>query len=231
MAHERQLFKIGGISAMLGVGISIFSTLLGPLGLESHDMEAVLQEFAAHPNRLQMHGLGVSLGALLMLGGFVALRHSFVGGAAAAWARLGMAAAIVETVIHLIGAMMGGSVMPALAESFTLASVELSSAAMQVGGGFYVFYEALLAPTFLTLAATILTFSIATLLADHYPSWLGWAGLVTGIWAAIGGVAFIWVGPIGAADIMLLFVPGFMGAIVWVFVIGIHLVFLQKEKS
>jgi hypothetical protein len=231
VTQERALFRIGGLSAMLGVGVSMVATFLGPLGLDSHDTQAVLQKFTADTGRLQMHGLGVSLGSLLMLGGFVALQRSLLEGAAGAWARLGLVAAVVATVIHLIGAMMGGSVMPAVAESYMLASPELSAAAMHVGAGFYVFYEALLAPTFLTLAAAILTFSIATLLADHYPAWLGWAGLIPGIWAAVGGVAFVLVGPIGAADIMLLFVPGFMLAIVWVLLIGIHLLFLQKEKS
>jgi hypothetical protein len=223
MINERALFQIGSISAMLGVVISIFSTMLGPMNLDSHDIRSVLQTFASQTGRLQLHGLGVSLGSLFILGGFIALQRSLQEGTAGAWARFGLLAAIVSTVLHLLGAMMGGSVLPALAEAYMQASPEQSTAALQVGGGFYTFYEALLAPTFLTLAATTLTFAIALVLEKRYPIWLGWAAVIPGIWTAAGGVAFVLVGPMGAADIMLLFVPGFMLSIVWIFVVGIYL--------
>lgn len=138
-------------------------------------------------------------------------------------ARLGLAGAVVMTAIHLVGAMMGGSVLPALAERYLLSSPAEAPAALQIGGGFYLFYEALLAPTFLTLAATVLLFGTATLLAGHFPAWLGWGAVVSGLWTAVGGVAFVFAGPLGAAEIMGPFMPGFLLSMVWVFTVGVFL--------
>jgi hypothetical protein len=223
MIEERTILRIGGLSAMLGVVLAVIAAMLGPMNLDSQDIPAVLRTFAANTDQLHVHGLGVTLGTLLILGAFVALYRSMPEGKARAWASLGLVVAVVKTVIHLVGAMMGGSVMPALGEAYALAPVEEAPAALLVGKGFYIFYEALLAPTFLTLAATILLFAVAVLSVSLYPAWLGWAALVPGIWTAAGGVAFLFAGPIGAADIMLVFVPGFMLAMAWVFVVGWHL--------
>jgi hypothetical protein len=220
VSEERELDRIGGVCAMLGVAVGVAAAMLGPMDLDSHDIQAVLQAFAARSGRMHLHGLGVSVGTLLILGGFVALQRSLHGGTAGALARLGLAAAVVMTVIHLLGAMMGGSVLPALAELHALDPAGEAAGALWVGQGFYVLYESLLAPTFLTLAATVLLFSTAFLWSIHYPAWLGWAGIIAGVWTAAGALAFVFAGPIEAADIMLRFIPGFMLCMAWVFTVG-----------
>jgi hypothetical protein len=223
MPQERMLFRIGSVFAILGVAISTLAFLLGPMELDSHNIQAVMQTFASNSGRLQLHGLGISLGSLLILGFFVALQRSLLEGTASAWGWIGLVAAVVSTVINLIGATMGGSVMPALSQAYMLASQDVTQAAMQVGMGFYTFYEALLAPTFLSLGVTVLFFATALLLSPRYPTWLGWAAVIPGIWTAAGGVAFIFAGPMGAADLMAFLIPGFMLSTVWIFVVGIYL--------
>jgi hypothetical protein len=223
MTQQPDLARIGGLSAMLGVAMAVVGAMLGPVDLDAHDIGAVLQAFAASPGRMHLHGLGVSVGSLLVLGGFVALQQSLREGTAGAWARLGLAGAVVMTVIHLLGAMMGGSVLPALAVSHALAPPDEAAAALHVAQGFYLFYESLLAPTFLTLAATVLLFSSAMLQSTRYPVWLAWLGVVAGVWTMAGAVVFVFVGPIGAADLMLRFIPGFMLSMVWIFIAGVLL--------
>jgi len=114
---------------------------------------------------------------------------------------------------------MGASVLPAFAESYMLQGE--TSEALWVGRGLYVFYEALLAPTFLTLATTIRLFGIAVLKADNYPGWSGCLAIVSGIRAAIGWIAFVVVGLIESADVMPVFIPGFMVSMIWLFIIGV----------
>lgn len=220
MSEERDLERIGGVCAMLGVVAAVAGAMLGPMNVDSHDIQAVLQAFAASPGRMHLHGLGVSLGTLLILGGFVALQRSLHGGTAGALARLGSAGAVVMTVIHLLGAMMGGSVLPALAESYALDPAGEAAGALWVGQGLYVLYESLLAPTFLTLAVTVLLFSTAFFWSVHYPKWLAWVGIIAGVWTAVGALAFLFAGPVDAADIMLRFIPGFMLCMVWIFAVG-----------
>jgi hypothetical protein len=221
MNKEQKLMRIGAACAIMGVLIATISAMLGPRDLNFDNIHVVLQTFDANFGQLKIHGLGVSLGTLLILGSFVGLRWSITNGSAEVWARLGLVAAIVKTGVHLTGAMMGGSVIPAFAGSYMLLGE--TSDALWVGRGLYIFYEALLAPTFLTLATTILLFGIAVLKADNYPVWLGWLAIGSSIWTAAGWIAFVVVGPIEAADVMLIFIPGFMMSMIWLFITGIYM--------
>jgi hypothetical protein len=63
--------------------------LLGPMDLEARDTAVMITYFADNAGRLQVHGLGVALGKLLLLGGFVALYTSLRN---SGWARMGLAA-------------------------------------------------------------------------------------------------------------------------------------------
>jgi hypothetical protein len=223
MNEEHKLLRTGSVCAMLGVTLATGSAMLGPMDLDSHNIITVLEFFGANTGQLKLHGLGVSLGTLLILGGFVAMQRSLSDGAAGAWARLGLASAVVMTVIHLAGAMMGGSVMPALAESYLQALPEQSMNALWTGAGFYIFYEALLAPVFLTLSATMLLYGTAVVKSDRYPAWLGWAAIIPGMWVAAGWVGFVLAGPAGSAEVMPVFIPGFMLSMVWIFITGIFM--------
>lgn len=169
---EQSVYRIGGLCAMLGVLFGVIFAMLGPMNLDSHDMPSVLQTFATNANQLHLHGLGITLGTLLILGGFVAIHRSLIEGESASWGRMGLAIAIVMTVIHVLGAMMGGSVMPAVAESYMQASTDHVQTAMLIGKGYYILYEALLAPTFITLSVTVTLFAIAILRGKISPTLL-----------------------------------------------------------
>jgi hypothetical protein len=220
MTQERTLIRTGGICAILGAVVTLASIMLGPTDLDSSDTAVVMQYFADNAGRLQVHGLGVAVGKLLMLGGFVALYTSLRD---SGWARMGLAGAVVMTVINIIGPMMGGAVLPAIGQAYGQLPAAETAAALYAAQGFYYFYEALLAPSLLTMAAALLPFVTAVLQSDRYPTWLGWLGLIVGIWVMIGGAAFSLVGPAGAADLMNLFVPGFMLSIVWLLIAGVYL--------
>jgi hypothetical protein len=221
MNKEQKLMRIGAVCAISGVLMAMVSAMLGPRDLDFENIQTVLHTFYANIELLKIHGLGVSLGSLLILGGFAGLRWSLTDGLANVWARLGLLTAIVKTGIHLIGAMMGGSVIPSFAESYILMGE--TSDALWVGRGLYIYYEALLAPTFLTLAITILLFGMAVLYSEHYPVWLGWTAIAAGLWTAIGWIAFTIIGPIKAADVMLIFIPGFMLSMIWLFIVGVFM--------
>jgi hypothetical protein len=223
MAHEYALYRIGGLSAMTGALITIVAIMLGPLGLDSHNIISVIEYFAANASRLQVHGLAVSIGKLLLLAGFVALYQSLRTGVSGSWARIGIAAAIVTTLINIIGPMVGGSVLPAVSQMFVQASAEESAAALYAAQSIYLFYEALLGPTLISLAAAILPFSIAVIKSENYSGWLGWIAVIVGLWLVVGGVAFFLVGPIDAPSIMNYFIPAFMLTIIWLFIIGVYL--------
>jgi hypothetical protein len=218
MTPPVSLARFGGGAAMLGVLIAFASVTIGPMVADPHDVPAVLADFAATPGLLHLHGLGVTVGTLLLLIGFHALASSLAAGQAQWWARVAFAAATVMTAFHLLGATLGGAVLPTLATQALVAGHD--SAAVSAAAGLYILYEALLAPTFLTLTLTAVLFCRALLSASHYPAWLGWAGLLPAAWTGIGGIVFLLVGPLHAADMLLAFIPGFMLVKLWVFAVG-----------
>jgi hypothetical protein len=227
MTQEQRVIRTGALCAMLGALITIFAIMLGPMDLDAHDTAAVMAYFAANAGRLQLHGLGVTVGKLLLLGGFVTLYTSLRNGPGGSWALLGLAAAVATTVINIIGPMMGGSVLPAVAQAY----VQAPAAEATVAQGFHYLYEALLGPSLLSLAAALLPFAFAVLQSQRYPAWLGWMAIIVTVWLTAGGVAFFLAGPAGAAGIMNYFAPAFMLAIAWVFVVGVFLWRLAREVA
>ena len=211
--------RVGAAALMLGVVAAFAGFAIGPMVPDPSDLGAVVQGFAEAPARSHLHSLGISFSTLLLLFGYVALFDGLVTTRARRWARPGVTAAAVMTVIHLLGATLGGQVLPTLAAQALDGGPDGSAFAVATAST-YVLYEALLAPTFLTLSMTTALFACALIASQEYPSSLGWAGLVPAAWTAAGGVAFLVVGPLQAAELLMWFIPGFMLAMVWVFAVG-----------
>jgi hypothetical protein len=220
MTQEQTVLRTGGICAMLGALITLVAIMLGPLDLDAQDTAVMITYFADNAGRLQVHGLGVALGKLLLLGGFVALYTSLRD---SGWAGMGLAAGVAATVVNIIGPMFGGGVLPAIGQAYEQLPAGETAAALHAAQGFYYLYEALLGPSLLTMAAALLPFALAIVQADRYPRWLGWLAGFIGLWLLVGGAAFFLVGPARAAGIMNFFAPGFMLSFVWLFIVGFFL--------
>lgn len=220
MTQEQRFFRTGGMFAVLGAAMTLVSIMLGPLDLEADGPADVMAYFADNAGRLQVHGLGVTAGKLLMLGGLVALYTSL---RTSGWARIGLAGAVVATAINIVGPVFGGAVLPAIGQAYAQLPEVEAAGALYPAQSFYYFYEALLAPSLLTMAVALLPFAAAVLQANRYPAWLGWLGLPVGAWLVVGGVAFSMVGPASAPAIINFFAPGFMLSILWVLIAGVYL--------
>ncbi len=217
---RRPQARIGAAALMLGVVSAFAGFAIGPMASDAYDLPAVLQGFAEAPTRSHLHGLGISVSALLLLFGYRALAGGLADASARWWAQAGLAAAVVKTAIHLLGATLGGNVLPTLAAQ-SLDGGPDAPAITAAAGSIYVLYEALLAPTLLMLAMTTALFACALIASTEHSSVLGWAGLPPAAWAGVGGVTFILVGPLQAAELLLPFLPGFMLAMVWIFAVGV----------
>jgi len=212
--------RVGAAALMQGVVTGFAGFAIGPMVSDAFDLAAVLHGFADAPTMSHLHGLGISVSALLLLFGYSALTGHLADSPARWWARAGLAAAVAKTSLHLLGAALGGSVLPTLAAQALDAGPD-APAVMAAAGSIYVLCEALLAPTFLTLAMTTALYSTALIASPAHANVLGWAGLLPTAWSAVGGVTFILVGPLPAAELLPLFVPGFMLAMVWFFAVGL----------
>jgi hypothetical protein len=220
MTQQQRFLRTGGMFAVLGAAIILASMMLGPLDLRADGPATVMAYFADNAGRLQMHGLGVTVGKLLMLGGFVALYTSLGDNG---WAKMGMAGAVLATAINIVGPVFGGAVLPAIGQAYVQLPAGEAAGALYPAQSFYYFYEALLAPSLLTMAVVLFAFALAVLQTNRFPGWLGWLGLPLGVWLVAGGVAFSLVGPPDAPGIINFFAPGFMLSILWVLIAGIYL--------
>ena len=92
---DRTLLRIGSVSAVLGAILLMVANAIHPRG-DLEDAAATLKEIADSDIWVTDH-LGIAVGALLVLGGLVAIYRSITTEPGAVWARLGFAGALVST--------------------------------------------------------------------------------------------------------------------------------------
>lgn len=219
--QDRKLLYVTGLSAMISPVVLFMSLLVRPQTPAPRNVQANLQAFAADAARFHVIGLGVPLGMLLMLGGFVGLYYALREGGAATWARLAVVAAVVTAPITLLGPMVDGVVMPAVAQIYTEAPAGETTAALNLGKAFFILNEALLGSMILVLSITFLLYGVALTRDGFYPRWLGWLGTVEGILGLFVVVVLVSTGPLPPVQLFVPVVLFRLLMMVWVFLAGL----------
>ena len=216
---ERALSRIGSVSAIVGAILLIVANILHPRGAPFGDTKAHLQEIAGSGIYLGDH-IGIAVGALLVVGGLVAIYRSITAGAGAACARLGFAAALASaaliTVVIAIDGIAIKAVATAWASSQDPALFQAAFVLEQVGVGLFSML------IFLFFGVTFILYGLAVALSDVYPKWLGWAALVLGIVAALIGLVQAYNGPSTLLTNQLFPIASVL-LTVWVLVMGVLL--------
>jgi hypothetical protein len=220
-AQDRMLLRVTGLLAMLSPVVLIVSLVVRPRTPSPQDVQANLEAFAGNAARFHIIGLAVPVGMLLMLGGFVGLYHALRESTAATWARLAFVAAVAAAPITLLGPMVDGIVMPAVAQVYTQAPAGEATAALNLGKAFFVLNEALLGPMILMLSVIFLLYGLALTRDGIYPRWLGWLGVVEGILGLFVVVALIITGPLPPVQLFVPVVLFRLLMMAWVFLAGL----------
>lgn len=217
---ERSLMRIGAVSAVIGAIVFAVANMLHP---RSPDIEVTAEQVktVAESGIWLTDHLAFVLGALLVLGGLVALQRSITSEPGAAWARLGYVSALVSSGVVAVLVGLDGIASKVVHDAWAAApaaekaaALRISEALEEVDIGVFSIY------IIVFFGITFILYGLAVALSEVYPKWLGWAAVVLGIASFIVGIVQAYVG-LSVVGTNYLF-SGFASLLtVWVLVMGI----------
>jgi hypothetical protein len=215
---DRELVRIGSVSAMLGAVILVVTNLLHTRGFEFGDTADHFAAVADDSLYLGDH-IGLLVGALMMSAGLIALSRSLRDAGGAAWAFLGLAAAIVGAGLMVVLIAIDGIALTVIADQLADDPSLLPMVGIfeEIGLGLFAML------IFFTFGITYILYGLAVSLSDTYPKWLGWAALALGIAGAAIGVVQAYEGPSDTltnilfpiVSVLLTLWTGTMGYLMW----------------
>ena len=220
---ERTLTRIGSISMVIGAILFTAANMLHP---RSPDIEVTAEqvETVADSSIWLTGHLLLGLGALLMLGGLVALQRSITSQPGASWARLGYVAALLSTGLVVVLMGVDGIASKVVHDAWASAAgpdkavaLAISEAVEEIDIGLFSMY------IIVFFGATFILYGLAVALSEVYPKWLGWvavglgsASLIVGTVQAYNGLSVLGTNYLfsGVASLLTIWVL-VMGIMMW----------------
>lgn len=184
------LVRVGGVSAILGSIVMFLSLMIRPRTAPADPVQKTLQTYADEVATFDVHALGLFIGILLLLGGFVGLRESLrdESGIPAAWGQLGLVAAVVMTTMGVIFTILDARVMSRVAQAWVDAPAAEETATLSAARGIYILDIVMVSRLHTLMALTFFLFGIAIWQSDSYHRWLGWSGVALGAVGVVLGL-------------------------------------------
>ena len=128
--YERSILRIGAVALVVGLMAAVVFEALHPAREDPNNNPRVFAEYAADGDWTTVH-LGALAGALLIIGGLVALCASLGLGSAlsAAWARLATAAAVASAAAYGVLQVVDGVALKRAVDAWATASAGEKTAA------------------------------------------------------------------------------------------------------
>jgi hypothetical protein len=227
--QELWIYRIGGVSAILGAILGLVGNLIHPVTPGPGDPAGTAHVVAASQIWIPVH-LGLGLAFVLMLGGLVAIQRSIVGGLAGALAQFGLAAGIVGATVGVVIVTLDGFASKHLAELYVAPAggphIDLGPFQAEEAINF-----ALLSPLNLVFAGvTFILYGAAAALSGRFPGWLGWVVGLAGLGGAVSGVIQAYMGePIPATRALGIAAPTIIT--LWLLVMGILLLRQRRNPA
>lgn len=192
-SEERWLYRIGGVSAVLGAVIGLVGNLAHPM-TDAPGLPETAREIAASAIWIPLH-FSLIVGFLLILGGLVAFQSSIEGPLARALGRLAIVFATVGTTVGVIILTTDGFAAPHLAEAWLSATPDQQPHALAAFQAEQAIDFALLSPLNLVFSGfTFAFFGVAAAVSENYPRWLGWIVVVAGVGGSLSGLIQAYMG-------------------------------------
>jgi hypothetical protein len=229
VVEERWLFRIGGVSAILGAILAGVGNLLHPVTPEN-DPVGVARVIAESDIWVPDH-LAIVLGILLMLGGLVGVYHSIQSGLPGTLARFGLFVAVAGATIGLVLVILDGVAARQLAQEWASAAPDEKATALGLVHLNETINFALASLfNFIFAAATFILFGLAVALSDGYPRWLGWIVVGAGVASIGAGLIQAAVGePTTASRVLTILGPTVIT--LWLLIMGILLLRRDPDRS
>ena len=217
---QRRLLQLGAVAAIVG---TVFQVAAGTSQTAQLGAGAnlALASLASLPDwAWPVTYFGFIFGAVLWVGGLVALASTLTEGTGWALGRLSVAAAIIGATLHAVDGSLNAGGLGSLARAWEAAAEGERPALVQNA-------DLLLRVLDATWAGVITLFhgvpfvlaGLAVALSRRYPSWLGWVGFIGGAGSVTVGVAMFLGGtPAGMAVPFAVILSVFMvilGRLMW----------------
>jgi hypothetical protein len=182
---ERVILRIGAVALAAGLVVAVVFEVLHPSREDPNNSPLVFAEYAQSSNWTTLH-LGALAGALMLIGGLIALSESLRLGpaVAAAWARLAAAAAVVAAAAYGVLQVVDGVALKRAVDAWTAARPDAKTPAFAAAQAVRWIEYGLNSLTFSLVGLTVVLLGVALLTGDRFPRWLG-------VWAVAAGVAYL----------------------------------------
>ena len=197
--EERALLRIGAVSLGAGLLAAVVFEMLHPSREDPNNNPLVFAEYAADGDWVSVH-LGELAGALLLLGGLVALCASLAGGRAlsAAWARLATAAAITAAAAYGVLQVVDGVALKRAVDAWVSAPDAEKTMAFRAALTVRWTEYGLNSLTFTLIGLTLVLVGVAMATGDRFPRWLGAWGIAAGLGYGVKGLGVAYNGFAGS---------------------------------
>jgi hypothetical protein len=182
---ERTMLRIGAVALTAGLVTAVVFELLHPARENPNDNPRVFAEYAGSGNWTAIH-LGALAGALLLLGGLVALSESLRDGPALqiAWARLAGASAVVAAAAYGDLQVVDGVALKHAVDAWAAGPSDTRAPAFAAAESVRWIEYGLNSLAFSLVGLTAVLLGVSLLTGDRFPRWQG-------VWAVAAGLAYL----------------------------------------
>lgn len=220
MSTNQPLARLGSIAAVVGAILLFVSTLLHPLDSDPNDPPAAFAEYAADSLWVWSH-LGQFLGVAMMGVALVALATTLEPGRAAAWGRIGQAAAAAIIAVAAALQAVDGVALKVMVDRWAAATGEARVLAFEATFAVRQIEIGLASLLSLLSGITLTVFGVSIVLSTRYPIWMGGIGLLVGLGLVATGAV---QASTGFSDLaMALSMLGSSVLLIWVILAGIFM--------
>ena len=215
---DRKLFRWGSWAAILGGVIALVANFLHPRGENYDDVIAEEIRIIGESDSWVAIHLAILAGFVLITFGLFALSRSMKGGPAEGLARIALGSLLISTPVGVLGLLIDGYAMGAIAEAAGTGDPAAQAAA--IAGG-HIAWAGFMGLAIFALGVTPALFGLAVAKDGGYPAWLGWGAFLFGLLSIGAGAWGILDG--ASAGFFLVFAIASGYATLWVIGMGVLL--------
>lgn len=174
--EDRLLIRYGSLIAIAGSVIFMIANVLHPRSPDIESTPAQIETVAQSALWLSDH-LALLLGGIMLLAGFIALKHLISSGTGSVWAKLGYPMAVVSTAVWTVLMAVDGIASKVVHDAWLVAPIAEKAMALRAAeimeeidiSIFSAYIVVFFGVTFFLYACAVATSGV-------FPKWLGWIG-------------------------------------------------------
>jgi hypothetical protein len=179
-SDDRPLYRLGGAMAIGGVLLEFVGNALHPRSADYYGDPAAWLDNATQSSVWFPSHVLILLGAILLIGGLVALSRSLTGGRGYGLGQLALANALIGSTLIIVTAAIDGLAVAKLDEARNPGSTPSPDALLAGSILYHTIFSLLYAFEITLFGLAPILYGAAILLGKAYAAWLGWSGVLIG---------------------------------------------------